>query len=148
MYWRKIRLMNIMIFLGIFKYKKRNSNSGEESPPTLKWPDHVVSLDEGNFEEFIQKYPWAMVDFWASWCAPCRTMAPRLRRLSKIYKGRVAFGKLDTQENQNIAKQYKITGIPHLVIFRYGKKATSAIGVRSVGDVKNMINHLLKKKDK
>lgn len=148
MYWKKIRLMNIMIFLGIFKYKKRNFNSRENSTQSLKWPDHIVSLNEGNFEEFIQKYPLAIVDFWAPWCAPCKMMAPRLRHLSKIYNGRVAFGKLDTQENQNIAKQYKITGIPHLMIFRYGKKTTSATGVRSIGDVKNMINKLLEKKDK
>jgi thioredoxin 1 len=72
-------------------------------------------------------------------------MAPRLRRLSKIYKGKVAFGKLDTQKNQDIAKQYKILGIPHLMFFRFGKKITSIAGVKSVGAIKNVIDDLLKK---
>ena len=85
------------------------------------------------------------VDFWASWCAPCRVIAPRIRRLSKIYKGKVAFGKLDTQKNQDIAKQYKIMGIPHLAFFSYGKKISSMTGVKSVGDIKNVIDDLLKK---
>ena len=85
------------------------------------------------------------MDFWAPWCAPCQIIAPRVRRLSKIYKGKVAFGKLDTQKNQDIAKQYKIMGIPHLAFFSYGKKISSITGVKSVGDIKNVIDDLLKK---
>jgi len=132
-----------MKFLGIFKQKKRNS---DQATLTEKdWPDYVVTLDGKNFNKFIEKYPLSIVDFWAPWCAPCRTMAPRLRRLSKIYKGKVAFGKLDTQKNQDIARQYKIMGIPHLVFFRYGKKLTSITGVRSIGDLKDTVDDLLKK---
>lgn len=112
-----------MLFLGIFKYKKRDRNSREKSPSSLKWPDHVLNLDEKNFIKFVEKYPLSVIDFWAPWCAPCKTIAPRLRRLSKIYKGEVAFGKLDTQKNQDIAKQYKIMRVPHLMFFRYGKKS-------------------------
>jgi len=137
-----------MIFHMFFKNKKKNLNYGEKIPPSLEWPDYTVSLDEENFEEFIQKYPLTIIDFWAPWCAPCRAMAPRLRRLSKIYKGKVAFGKLDTQKNQDIAKQYKIMGIPYLIFFKYGKKVTSITGVKSVGDIKNVIEHLLDKIDK
>jgi thioredoxin 1 len=72
-------------------------------------------------------------------------MAPRLRRLSKIYKGKVAFGKLDIQNNQDIARQYKIIGIPHLVFFKNGKKISSITGVKSIGDLKDTIDALLKK---
>ena len=136
-----------MIFPGVFKYKKRNRNSGENSRPSLKWPDRIVSLDEENFEEFIQKYPLSIVDFWAPWCAPCNVMAPRLRRLSKIYKGKVAFGKLDTQKNQDIAQQYRIMGIPNLIFFKNGKKITSVTGLRSIGYIKNEIEDFLEKKN-
>ena len=72
-------------------------------------------------------------------------MAPRLRRLVKIFNGKVAFGKIDTQNNQGIAKQYKIIGIPHLIFFRNGKKVASITGVKSVGYIKNVIDDLLKK---
>ena len=72
-------------------------------------------------------------------------MLPRLRKLSKIYKGKVAFGRLNTQENQDIAKRYRITSIPYLIVFSYGKKVTALTGVKSVGDIKTVIDRLLKK---
>ena len=125
---------------------RRDSN--QKSHSIKEWPDHVVTLEGNNFNEFIENFSLVAVDFWAPWCAPCRVMAPRLRRLSKIYKGKVAFGKLDTQKNQDIAKQYKIMGIPHLIFFRSGKKVTSITGVRSVGYIKKVIEDLLEKRDK
>lgn len=137
-----------MIFLGFFKHKKIDPDSGKITPKLLDWPEHVITLDKKNFEKFIQKYPLSIIDFWAPWCAPCKAMAPRVRRLSIIYKGKVAFGKLDTQENKDIAKKYRIMGIPHLVFFRYGKKVTSTTGVKSVNDIKELIEDVLKKKDR
>jgi thioredoxin 1 len=128
--------------------KQGNHESNQKSHTIEEWPNHVVTLDGGNFKKFIDKYPLSVVDFWAPWCTPCRAMTPRLRRLSKIFKGKVAFGKLDTQKNQDIAKQYKIIGIPYLIFFKYGKKVTSITGVKSVGDIKNVIEHLLDKIDK
>jgi len=130
--------------LGLFKRKVLRDPDRKVSS-VGKWPDYVVTLNGKNFNEFIQKYPLSLVDFWAPWCTPCRAMAPRLRRLSKIYKGKVAFGKLDTQANEDIAKKYKIMGIPHLMFFRYGKKVSTVTGVRSVGDLKDIIDDLLKK---
>ena len=132
-----------MIFLGIFKYKKENRNSEQKIPSAVEWPDHVVILDGKKFEEFIQKYALSVIDFWAPWCSPCKAMAPRLRRLSKIYNGKIAFGKLDTQKNQDITKQYKIMGIPHLIFFKYGKKVTRTTGMISVGYNKNVSEDLL-----
>ncbi|HEC87454.1 MAG TPA: thioredoxin [Thermoplasmatales archaeon] len=119
--------------------------SPEKEPQNIKWPDHVISLDDKTFDEFIYRYPLSMVDFWAPWCGPCMVMLPRLRKLSKIYKGKVAFGRLNTQENQDIAKRYKIMSIPHLIVFSYGKKVTALTGVKSVGDIKTVIDRLLKK---
>ena len=130
--------------LGLFK-RKVLRDPDRKASSVGKWPDYVVTLNGKNFNEFIQKYPLSLVDFWAPWCAPCRTMAPRLRRLSKIYKGKVAFGKIDTQANEAIAKKYKIMGIPHLMFFRYGKKVSTVTGVRSIGDLKDIIDDLLKK---
>jgi thioredoxin 1 len=134
-----------MILLGIFDFNKKRKISDKQALSDIQWPDYVVTLEGKNIKEFITKYPLSIVDFWASWCAPCRAMAPRLRRLSKIYKGKVAFGKLDTQGNPEIAKKYKIMGIPHLVFFSYGKKINSVIGLKSIGDIKDTIDGLLKK---
>ena len=82
-----------MILLGIFKRKSKNNTPNRRDTSVRKTPQYVVTLDKNNFNQFIQKYPLSMVDFWASWCAPCRVMAPRLRRLSKIYRDKMAFGK-------------------------------------------------------
>jgi len=129
-----------MVDLGFLKRKK---DSAKKPLQSKEWPDHVVTLEGKNFNNFIEKYPLSIVDFWAPWCAPCRMMSPRLRRLSTIYKGKVAFGKLDTQKDQDIAKQYRIMGIPHLMFFRYGEKITSVSGLKSVGSIKNVIENLL-----
>ena len=125
-------------------FLKKKIDYKENSLQYKDWPDHVVTLDGKTFDDFIKKYPFSIVDFWAPWCAPCKSMSPRLRRLSKIYKGKIAFGKLDTQKNQDISKKYKIMGIPHLVLFNYGKKLTSITGLKSVGEIKDVIDIYLK----
>jgi len=132
-----------MVFPGMFRLWKRGSD--QRAPSVNDWPDYVVTLEGKNFNEFIQRYPLSLVDFWAPWCAPCKVIAPRIRRLEKIYMGKVAFGRLNTQKNEDIAKQYHIMGIPYLAFFRYGKKITSITGVRSIGDMKDTIDDLLKK---
>lgn len=134
-----------MIVLGIFDRSKKRKEDNKNTQSVNEWPYYVVTLDERNFDDFIQKYPLSLVDFWAPWCAPCKAMAPRLRRLSKIYNKKVAFGKLDIQENQYIAKKYKIMGIPHLVFFNYGKKISSITSLKSVGYIKDTIDDILKK---
>ena len=137
--------MNIMVFLGFFKKKKKSLNSKQKINYTVEWPEYIVSLDGKTFENFIQKYPLSVVDFWASWCAPCKAMAPRLRRLSHIYKKKVAFGKLDVNDNKDVAKRYKITGIPCLIFFSYGKNISIITGLKSVGEIKDIIDTLYKR---
>ena len=134
-----------MVFLAMFRFRGQRRDSDQKTPSVDEWPDHVVTLEGKKFNGFIKKYPLSLVDFWAPWCAPCRVIAPRIRRLSKIYNGKVAFGRLNTQKNEDIAKQYHIMGIPHLAFFRYGKKVASITGVRSIGDLKDTIDELLKK---
>ena len=107
------------------------------------WPDHVVNLDENTFDDFIKGYPYAVVDFWASWCGPCKAMGPRLRRVSKLYQGTVAFGKLDVQKYKKTADRYHVRGIPHLVFFHNGKVVSSVTGVRSIGDLKQAVEAMI-----
>ncbi len=133
-----------MVVLGLFDRKKPET-SIKVANSVVSWPDHVVTLQANTFHAFIQTYPVTLVDFWAPWCAPCRIMAPRLRRLSKLYKNEVAFGKLNIQDYQDIAKQYNILGIPCFIVFQQGKKKSSITGVRSVSDIKDTIDALLKK---
>jgi len=125
------------------KEGKQQTNT-VSSGPQKNWPDYVVTLDEKSFDTFIQRYPFVVVDFWASWCGPCKAMAPKLRRLSKLYKNQVAFGKLDVQQYKNIAERYHVRGIPYLVFFQHGKSSFTVTGVRSLGKLKDAIDDFLK----
>ena len=131
------------MFLWLFRREKSDSNF--KTPSSDEWPEFVVSLEKKNFDDFINKYPLCVVDVWAPWCSPCRVMGPRLRRLSKVYKGQVAFGKLNTQNHKDLAKKYHVMSIPYLVFFSFGKKVGELTGVRSVGYIKETIDDLLKR---
>lgn len=126
-----------------FGKKKKTGKKQTDAP--IPWPDHVESLTSKTFHEFIRKYPLSMIDFWAPWCAPCKTMLPRLRRLERLYHGKIAIGRINTQDEKEIANQYHIMGIPHFVFFHYEKKIGSATGVKSIGDMKTLIDNYLSK---
>ena len=69
-----------------------------------------------------------LVDFWAEWCGPCRTVAPILEELSTEFEGRLKVVKLDVENNQGVAQTYNIRGIPALLLFKNGQVAGQKIG--------------------
>jgi thioredoxin len=85
-----------------------------------------IVLTDSNFASEVTKYPIMLVDFWAPWCGPCRMVSPIIEQLSREYSGRVAFGKVNVDENQRIAASFGIQSIPTLVIFK-GSKAVDVI---------------------
>ena len=85
-----------------------------------------IVLTDSNFESEVAKYPVMLVDFWAPWCGPCRMVSPIIEQLSREYSGRVAFGKVNVDENQRIAASFGIQSIPTLMIFK-GSKAVDVI---------------------
>ncbi|MEF8847914.1 MAG: thioredoxin [Candidatus Thermoplasmatota archaeon] len=116
----------------------------EDRKEVEEWPSSVSILkNKDEFNEFIKKYPLVVVDFWASWCKPCKKIEPRIRRLSKLFKGKTAFGKINIEKNKDIAKEYNIMSIPALVIFKNGKKEGVLTGVKSVGKIKKTIKKYL-----
>ena len=69
-----------------------------------------------------------LIDFWAPWCGPCRMMTPVIDELAKDYQGKITFGKMNTDENQDMAGKYGIQSIPTLLIFKDGKLADRKVG--------------------
>jgi thioredoxin 1 len=87
-----------------------------------------IGLTDSNFASEISKYPIMLVDFWAPWCGPCRMVSPIIEQLSREYSGKVAFGKVNVDENQRIATSFGIQSIPTLMIFRNGKTVDVMVG--------------------
>jgi thioredoxin 1 len=87
-----------------------------------------IGLTDSNFASEISKYPIMLVDFWAPWCGPCRMVSPIIEQLSREYSGKVAFGKVNVDENQRIATSFGIQSIPTLMIFRNGKAVDVMVG--------------------
>ena len=84
-----------------------------------------------------------LVDFWAEWCGPCKMIAPLVEELAVEYDGRVAFAKVDTDENPNTPMQYGIRGIPTLIVFKAGKEVGRVVGYRPKADLQKAIEHAL-----
>ena len=131
-----------------FKFRKWTPDLERPPPPKHEWPDHIITLNTKKFDNFINKYPVAIIDFWASWCKPCMIMAPRIRQLSKMYKGKVAFGKVNIDNYNDLAKRYHILGIPNLVFFSYGDRIINITGAKQLKDVKEEIDRILTKFEK
>jgi thioredoxin 1 len=87
-----------------------------------------VTLTDETFQETVSKEPVMMVDFWASWCGPCQMVSPIIEQLAHEYSGRVAFGKLNVDENPMVSNAFEIQSIPALLIFKNGKPVDGVIG--------------------
>ena len=87
-----------------------------------------IILSDATFSSEISKYPVMVVDFWAAWCGPCRMVAPIIEELAKEYSGRVAFGKLNVDENPLTSGEFQVQSIPTLLIFHDGEPVDGIIG--------------------
>jgi len=91
-------------------------------------PDRPLHLTGENFQQAVKKYPLLVVDFWASWCGPCRLMNPVIESLAKKMAGRVVFGKVNVDEETSLANDFNILSIPTLIFFQNGQKVEEVTG--------------------
>ena len=94
-------------------------------------------------EEVIKHEGVVMVDFWAVWCGPCRMIAPTVEELAKEYAGKVKVVKLNTDENPEVASQYKIMGIPTIIFFKNGEKVDQVVGAVPKEQMKSKLDSFL-----
>jgi len=98
--------------------------------PMVADHEKVVTLTEQNFQQKT-KGKVVLVDFWASWCAPCRMMAPVLNDVASELNGNSHVGKVDIQQYQSLANQFKVRSIPTLILLNNGIEINRFVGIKS-----------------
>lgn len=104
----------------------------------------LMTLTDQNFATELQKAELpVVVDFWASWCGPCKMLAPVLEELAADFSGKLSVGKLNVDENRQTAGEFGVMSIPTLVLFRDGKEVARITGFRPKEELERFFNQHL-----
>jgi thioredoxin 1 len=104
----------------------------------------ILHLTDANFKkEVLESEMTVLVDFWATWCGPCKMIAPIIEDLANEYEGKIKFGKLDVDDNPKTATLYGIMSIPSLIFFKKGKVIDQVTGALNKAGLKNKIEENL-----
>ena len=103
-----------------------------------------VILNDSNFETEVLKHKGpVMVDFWATWCGPCRMLGPVVEEIANEYAGKVKVCKLNVDEGTDTSSKYRITSIPTIIFFKDGEVAGQSVGLQSKAALQEKLNSLL-----
>jgi thioredoxin 1 len=103
----------------------------------------IITLTQENFaQQALQSQSPVLVDFWAEWCGPCKMIAPLLDELADEYAGKVKIGKVNIDEQQELATQYGIRAIPTLLLINKGQVAEQLVGAKSKRDLKASLDRV------
>ena len=103
-----------------------------------------MKFTSANFDAEVLKSDMpVVVDFFATWCGPCKMMAPVIETLASEYDGKVKIGKLDVDENSDIAAKYGVMSIPTIILFKNGEAVKKTVGVQNKAVLENAIKELL-----
>ncbi|MGN1226830.1 MAG: thioredoxin [Candidatus Cryptobacteroides sp.] len=102
-----------------------------------------VSINNQNLAEVLASSSVVLVDFWATWCGPCRMLAPVVEEVAAEFEGKVVVAKCNVDEAREVAMQYRVMSIPTLIYFKNGEVVDKTVGVVSKEDIVSKLNNLL-----
>jgi thioredoxin 1 len=103
----------------------------------------IVTLTQENFaQQALESQTPVLVDFWAEWCGPCKMIAPLLDELADEYSGKIKIGKVNIDEQQELATKYGIRAIPTLLLINKGQVAEQMVGAKSKRDLKASLDKI------
>ena len=94
----------------------------------------VTELDKKDFNDFIEDGN-TMIDFWAPWCNPCKILSPLIEEIAKEQKGKIKFGKVNVDDNQELAQRFQIMSIPTVIFFQNGRQVDRFSGAIPKSDI-------------
>ena len=117
--------------------KNRYMNGGLKMEENM--PNTPLQVTDADIETHIKKYETIVIDFWAPWCGPCRMVSPVIDELAKDMQGKIVFGKLNVDENQQTSMKYNIMSIPTLLVFKNGDMVDRIVGALPKDALKNKL---------
>lgn len=106
---------------------------------------HIPAVTDENFQtEVLESEIPVVVDFMATWCGPCKMIAPILHKLSEEYSGQIKFVELDTDQYAQLSAQYGVQKIPNLTFFKNGEIVDQLVGFLSAGQISQSVEKLIK----
>ncbi len=126
----QIILLVVALLIVAFFIMMKVAKAKLKNTPMIADHQKIMTLTDKNFSQQT-KNKLVLVDFWASWCAPCRMMAPILNEVAEELEGSNRIGKVDIEQFQGMAQKFKIRNIPTLVLFKDGKEINRFVGIKT-----------------
>jgi thioredoxin 1 len=112
-------------------------------PERKKKMANVLHFTQGGFDQAMTQKGVVLVDFWATWCGPCKMLAPTIEELAVEYDGRVTVGKVDVDEEMSLATRFGIMSIPTVMVFVDGVEQGKLVGVRPKAELAALLDSVL-----
>lgn len=103
----------------------------------------LLTLTDANFKEALAQNQLLVVDFWAAWCGPCKMLSPVIDELAEAFDGKIAVGKVNVDENDEVCQEFGIMNIPTVLFFKNGELVNRNVGFARKADMQKLFEQLL-----